>query len=199
MSAPQCCHCSQKAAADGIRVSGGSGGGPAPDGILYIPTLESINDAARAKLVVFFGSSLDAKKIPDLFGEALICGPLLWSSVKGYPSIQLVEGDDIDFLGWSASGASAEGPDVLHGKIIRGAGSIEIFLRVLFDTMPGKHEKKIRKLSSAEIKAYSLMVPYIIREPVFIVEIDGSRLLVNFTQGLKIGFMEDMGKIDTGV
>jgi hypothetical protein len=196
MSAPQCCICKQKAAAGGARIPGGSRGGSAPEEILYIPTLNSINDAASAKLAAFFGSSFDAKKMPDLFGEAVICGPLLWSSVKGYPSMQLVKGDVIDFMPWFASGGGTGGPAVLEGKVIRGKGSIEIFLRVLFDTLPANDGKTIRKLSPAEIRIYASMVPYVIREPVFIVVKGGSRLLVNFTQGLKVGFMEDMGGIE---
>jgi hypothetical protein len=85
---------------------------------------------------------------------------------------------------------------LVEGKIMSGTGSVEIFLGVLFDAMVMKNMSTIRKLSALEIEMYWTIVPYIIREPVFIVENGGARLLVDFTQDLEVGFIEDMGAID---
>lgn len=167
-----------------------------PEGIVYIPALKSVNDEARVKLALFFRSPFDAKKMGGLFGDAVICGPFLWSRVKGKPAMRLVEGETIGFTLPQGLGEGYPVSSLVDGMIISGRGGIEIFLGVLFDALVMKKMSTIRKLSASEIKMYWTIVPYIIREPVFIVENGGARLLVDFTQDLEVGFIEDMGAID---
>ena len=158
-----------------------------PETIDYIPTIKPVNDMAKVKLAIFFRSQFQKKRMSGLFGESMMCGPFLWSRLKDHAYMRYIEYVDIDFH---------EKSETIEGKVILGRSSIEIFLIVLFETLPVQDQNRIRKLSASEIRMYWSMVPYTIKEPVFIVEIGVFKLLVNFTQNLKIGFMGELSTMD---
>jgi len=167
-----------------------------PEGIVYIPAPKSVNDSARVKIALFFHPPYDDGKLDELFGDQLICGPFLWSSLKDHALMSLIEGTEIDFEIESSIYEFTGGTYAIEGMLIQGRSSIDIFLRVLFEALPVRGAGKVRKLSSSEISMYWSLVPFIIREPVFIVESDSSRLLVDLTKGMKIGFLEELSAID---
>ncbi len=158
-----------------------------PEKVDYIPTIKTINDIAKVKLAIFFRSHFEKKRMSGLFGESVMCGPFLWSRLKDHAYMRYIEYMDIDFYDKS---------EKIEGKVILGKSSIEPFLIVIFEALPVQDENRIRKLSASEIRKYWSMAPYTIKEPVFIVEIGVFKLLVNFTQNLKIGFLGELTAMD---
>jgi hypothetical protein len=166
-----------------------------PDGIVYIPAPKSVNDSARAKIALFFHPPYDQGKLEDLSGDQMICGPFLWSRLKDHALVSLIEGTEIDFEIESAVYEFTGGTFSMEGKLIKGRTSIDVFMRILFEALPIRGSGKVRKLNPSEISLYWSLVPFIIREPVFVVEWDKSRLLVDLTKGMKIGFLEELGAV----
>lgn len=168
-----------------------------PAGVLYVPALQSVNDAARAKLAVFFFPPFTRTKASELFGESVICGPFLWSRVKDRVSMQLLEGEAVDVpLGAPDEGGEGA-PAAVRGRVIRGSSDVGLFAEAVFDEMLPEEERTIRKPSSSQIAIYWSMVPYVIREPVFVVENGPFTFLVDLTQELEIGFIEELSMIET--
>jgi len=168
-----------------------------PEGVVYIPALKSVNDSARVKVALFFHPPYDEGKLDELVGDQLICGPFLWSTLRDHALASLIEGTPMDFEIESSIYELTGGTYAMEGMLVQGRSSIDVFMRILFEALPAGGLAKVRKLSPSEISLYWSLVPFIIREPVFVVQRGKSRLLVDLTKGMKIGFLEELGAVES--
>jgi hypothetical protein len=141
-----------------------------PKGVRYKPASESVNAAAKAALE----KALDTDELPkEFFGEVVVCGPLLWKSLKPSADKVLLDSKPIIVI--------IPGPQQIQteAKSILKLEERQAFWQALWTRYPTLKSGKLRKAHADEISYYWAMIPFDIEEPFFVVETNSERFIVN--------------------
>lgn len=117
-----------------------------------------------------------------IFGEVVACGPFIWKTLAKEDIFAKADGAKLPVI--APSGAKME------GKVLRSEEAIlalESYLRELFKKDGGFI---VRKLTPEELTLYSVMIPFGMEEPIFILESKTHKILVDFSED-KVFYIED--------
>ena len=152
-----------------------------PKGIVYKKKSDTINEQAKKILI-------NELKSPSfsLFYKLLYCGPNFWDYYKNDPKIGSIDKGNIDFQVPQPNGKTI----VKKGKLIQ---SIDDFKIIWNQISKDFHSPNltIRKLNSTELKYYWSIIFFDIEEPIFLIENNKIKLIINFFPNtMNITFVE---------
>ena len=112
----------------------------------------------------------------ELLGERLECGPFLWQQLASLPAATRLINPMTYMLPQNVAGGSQ---DVKwEGRRCENREQVRALWRAFTESIPQESLQTIRTLSKEECRIYSALVPGEIREPVFIVEGSGHKVLM---------------------
>jgi hypothetical protein len=153
-----------------------------PSRVTYIASDPSTIDEAVTKIKDFF---IHGSNPESLFGEGVVCGPLLtdylsndktFNSLEYLPIVGMVDNT------------------LIEEKAFRTQKSISAFAHYLRNLVNNEGGGLIRKPTSAELDWYWTIIPYDIEEPVFVLESPSHKLFVDFHGG-EIFFADDFSNL----
>ena len=163
-----------------------------PEGVVYKRATAKENADARIQI----RTALSTGSLAYIFDEKVICGPALWSDIKGLTAFADFDVTPVEInvpiLDSGAEGSTAM--QKFEGALLQGPEEIQALARVLTRVLD--HRVKIRKASPDELEVFWALIPYDIEEPLFVLETD---IVVDNTGGGKGGkttlrFLVDMTK-----
>ncbi len=154
-----------------------------PASLVYKAADDEVNRMAQASLLKILAKLDNPEELNPLLPQVTICGPFLWSKVKGHQSVANVE-----LMGIRVNMPRVKNGRVveivkLEGQVLQGQEQVG----QLWDGIAGCTElstdDKIRKLTDDEKKIFWAMIPFnSIDEPIFIVEGDSHKFLACMTE-----------------
>lgn len=148
-----------------------------PKGIRYIEASDSLNTQIKNAVM----NSFSKGTTKQLLFERVVCGPALWNEIKsGAKSTGLNIAPTTFHIPIEKNGKLVRTQE-MSGALFQGKAQIDFLSHILDST--AQKQISVRKPSSAELSVYWKLIPYDIEEPIFVVEIDKSRLLIDFTGG----------------
>lgn len=157
---------------------------PQSQTIIY-RAVSSEENARALKAVV---KCLAQPDCPELLGERLDCGPFLWRQLDA-PALTNVATYK---LPQTVAGGTQE--TTWEGRRCEGHDQVLTLWRAFAEKVPLDSLQKMRSLNDAECRIYNALVPGEIREPVFIVEGDGHKILMQLVKhgdGYRLRFLDD--------
>lgn len=145
-------------------------------GVRYHEATAEVNEKAEAALLKAFGT----KKIGDLFGSIVICGPALWHRIKNMPQVTEHMIASTVFNVPVTSGPNSGKMQKLHGALFQRKEEIDALSEVLGLVI--KSKIRVRRPERDEISIFWALIPYDIEEPVYVVEAGDLRLLVDISK-----------------
>lgn len=169
-----------------------------PGGITYKRTADSINQEAITRLEKLFRADAAESEILSLFkNEALICGPGLWRELKDDPELSALDTGKVDILvpKFDKNGEFT-GKYELTAKLLQSSEEVMLFWKA-FIRHTDFSNLRPRKLNQIELRIFWAMIPFVITEPLFILESEKHRLLVVFAspENLRIVWIDDFQRI----
>ena len=139
-----------------------------PEGVVYKRATAKENTEARIQI----RTALSTGSLAYIFDDKVICGPALWSDIKGQTAfsdfdITPVE-INIPILGSGAEGSTAM--QKFEGALLQGPEEIQALARVLTSVLD--RSVNIRKAHPDELEVFWALIPYDIEEPLFVLETD---------------------------
>jgi hypothetical protein len=147
--------------------------GAAGDAIVY--KAASAESNARAILTIHY--CLERGTCDDLLGDKLQCGPFLWQSLKGLPAFTNVTMVTQFKVHADRTGDGSQ-TLTMEGGRFQTKQEVRAFWKEFCRAIPPNTLKSIRGLNDAECRIYWALVLGTIREPVFIVEGGGHKVLM---------------------
>ena len=143
-----------------------------PKGVNYKKASESVNSVAKTNLERALVSSESVP--PDLFGEVVVVGPLLWKALK--PSAEQVLRDAKPII------MMAQVPDavVAEGKRILTDAERKAFWKLLRAKYSKLKKGTVRKGKAEEISYYWATIPFDIEEPFWVIDVGPERFVAHF-------------------
>src|SRR5215204_6022768 len=130
-----------------------------PNGVNYKRASESVNALAKTNLENALVSSDSLP--PDLFGEVVVVGPLLWKALKPSADQVLVA-------------------VLAEGKRIITDDERKAFWKLLRITYSKLKDGTVRKGNAEEISYYWATIPFDIEEPFWVIDVGGERFVAHF-------------------
>jgi len=143
-----------------------------PKGVNYKRAPEAVNARAKANLEVALVGS-DALP-PDLFGEVVVVGPLLWKALKPSADQALLAAKPVVVMVQVPTAVVAEGKRILTDD------ERKAFWKLLRTTYGKLKEGKVRKGNAEEISYYWATIPFDIEEPFWVVDVGEERFIAHF-------------------
>lgn len=143
-----------------------------PKGVNYKKAPESVNDLAKSSLEQVLANP---DKVPiELFYEYLVCGPMLWKSLKPSADRVLLESKPIIIVAPVPEPVTAEGKRALTRE------QQESLWRSFQAKYPKLKGAQIRKGKADEISYYWATIPYDIEEPFFVIDTGAEKFVAHF-------------------
>lgn len=160
-----------------------------PQGIVYKKTTDSVNNLAKNILA----KELSNRHSILLFDKRMYVGPHLWNRYKKMAVFKTFSGGNIQLkIPTLDSLGNKSQEDIVEGKLVQSQND---FLLVWQEIVNHFSEASyvIRHLTKRELLYYWSTIFYDIEEPVFIVENNSLRLLVQFTPDrLKLFWIDEV-------
>lgn len=152
-----------------------------PKGAIYHHASEQVNNKSKE----IISNTLNTKNSLLIFTTPVMCGPNLWNELLQKKVIDSTTGIELNF--------NIPVNNTLikkSGRVIKQPEDFSPIWQYLSSLYSGKNFI-VRKLNSSEIAYYWSIISYEIEEPLFIVEYNKQRLLINLNKDtLKIMFIE---------
>ena len=162
-----------------------------PPGVRYKAASTEVNERAKKTLVEFFGAPMKSEIPDDAFAQMAICGPLLWSRLRGLPEMQaLTKGRVMVNMPIYERGKAVR-QQQMEGKLFQDKAEIREFWKALCKAVRRDENFTIRRPSKLELEIYWAMIPYDIEEPIFVVESERHSFLIDFAGGKDCMFWID--------
>jgi hypothetical protein len=143
-----------------------------PEGIIYKIAPDEINTLAKSGLEHALANS---DNIPlELFGDLIVCGPMLWKSLKPIADQALLESKPI------LIGLSVPEPIDVEGKRLTTPKEQESFWLVMMARYSNFKKGIIRKAYVEEISYYWATIFFDIEEPFYVIDTDSDSFIVDF-------------------
>lgn len=143
-----------------------------PKGVNYKRAPDAVNALAKANLEAALAGSESLP--PDLFGEVVVVGPLLWKALKPSAEQVLLDAKPVIIMVQVPEAVVAEGKRILT-DIERKA-----FWKLLRTTYSKLSDGKVRKGNADEISYYWATIPFDIEEPFWVIETGRERFIADF-------------------
>lgn len=157
---------------------------PESDTIIY----RAVSTEENARALKAIVACLSQPDCPALLGEQLECGPFLWRQLHA-PALPHVTTYKLPQL---VAGGSRE--VTWEGRRCDNHQQALALWRAFAEKVPLDSLQKMRSLNDAECRIYNALVPGEIREPVFIVEGSGHKILMQLLKsgdGYRLAFLDD--------
>ncbi len=143
-----------------------------PRGVNYKRGPEAVNAIAKANLEVALVGSDSLP--PDLFGEVVVVGPLLWKALKPSAAQVLIDAKPVVIM------VQVPAPVAAEGKRILTDDERKAFWKLVRTTYSKLKEGKVRKGNAEEISYYWATIPFDIEEPFWVIDMGGERFIAHF-------------------
>ena len=143
-----------------------------PKGVNYKRASESVNALAKTNLERALVSS--ELLPPDLFGEVVVVGPLLWKALKPSAEQVLLDAKPVVVMVQVPTAVVTEGKRILTDD------ERKAFWKLLRVTYSKLKEGTVRKGNAEEISYYWATIPFDIEEPFWVVEVGSERFIAHF-------------------
>jgi hypothetical protein len=155
-----------------------------PQGVRYHTTTDEINHSAEVLLTKLFSSPVETADFKNISDKIVMCGPGLWPSINSAVTASGVPTKRLQLIIPTASGNQQA-----EGRAFQEPQAKETLwmcvLGIADDYHAGTPSKPpkfvVRKLRSDEISYFWSMIPFDIQEPIYIVDMDKRRFLVNLS------------------
>lgn len=148
-------------------------------------TYQNVSDEINSKIYDLIKSELFNPKY-DTFKSKLYCGPNLWKRYSSIENISKIEKGDIEFLIPNGSEQLKE-----KGKLIQKRDDFKIIWNQVIKDFDNTRVN-IRKLNLQEIDYYWSIIFFDIEEPIFLIENENHKIIVDFFKDGKIFFIEEV-------
>jgi hypothetical protein len=152
----------------------------------------AVSTEENARALKAITRCLSQPDCPELLGERLDCGPFLWRQLN-VPALS----DVITFtLPQNVAGGSQE--VTWEGRRCDSHEQALTLWRAFAEKVPLDSLQTMRSLNDAECRIYNALVPGEIREPVFIVEGAGHKILMQLApsgEGYRLTFLDDFRNV----
>jgi len=160
-----------------------------PAGIRFKPAEAELNDYARGMLEVAFGAKGKRFGEQALYGDVVMCGPLLWKRVQATGLVTTpAKGRTI----FTMTGPDGK-PAALEGRRFF-QNDVGEFQKALDSFVPAG-SYSVRFPSQVELKYYWSIIPYDVDAPIFTVEGEGRRFLIDFHGSDHAFLIEDVSSV----
>lgn len=147
-----------------------------PVGVRYKKTTDEINEKAKHILEDALAQKMEAVNIEAFFGSAIVCGPLLWDSIKDSANSALRGGKTmINII------PAQPDPIRKEGKAFINADQATAFWKLFIEKVKGNNSFKVRKAETAEISYFWATIPFDIEEPLLVADFGKMKVVVNFS------------------
>jgi len=143
-----------------------------PNGVNYKRASESVNALAKTNLENALVSSDSLP--PDLFGEVVVVGPLLWKALKPSADQLLLDAKPIVITVQVPVAVLAEGKRIITDD------ERKAFWKLLRITYSKLKDGTVRKGNAEEISYYWATIPFDIEEPFWVIDVGGERFVAHF-------------------
>jgi hypothetical protein len=143
-----------------------------PGGVNYKKAPEAVNNLARADLEQSLASP--EKMSAQFFDDLLICGPMLWKSLKSSADRTLLEAKPIIMMVQVPEPITAEGKRALTKE------QQASLWRAFLGKYPKLKDAQVRKGKADEIRYYWATIPFDIEEPLFVIDTGAERFVAHF-------------------
>lgn len=152
-----------------------------PKGVVYKKNFDFINN----KAIEVIKKELNS---PDysLFEDMVYCGPNIWNRYKNNSNISKIEKGNITFEIPQSDNSIVK----KEGKLIQTKEDFKIFWDEVIKSIKNT-DYKIRKLNYNELQYFWYICFYDINEPIFVIENDKMKLIIDFNDKIKILFLEE--------
>ena len=157
-----------------------------PSGVVYKTASESVNDAAKARILKLYSGHASKSEINQVFGGGTtIVGPYLWARLNtNSPDLkEKLTASDVHIITPITDAKGNTGKQEVSAGLLKTKEDAQHFWTALQKLQSGGKDTtsgvKVRKLALDELSLYWFMIPFDIHEPVFIVEVGDLHLLIN--------------------
>jgi hypothetical protein len=147
---------------------------PPADTTWYRRAPDEINQKARLKLERALSIKASETNADELFAEAVVCGPLLWETLKEHAGKELEESLRLSFIMSMPRRATKEGRSFLKSELKQS------FWNLFIDKVKVSSPIAVRRASKPEVEYYWSTISFNIEEPLFVVDIGERKVLFNF-------------------
>ena len=147
---------------------------PPADAAWYKRAPEEINQRAKLKLERALSIKAADIKADDLFAEAVVCGPLLWETLKDQTGKELQESLPLSFI------MSIPRPTTKEGRSFLKPEQKQSFWNYFMDKVKGNNSVSVRRASKPEVDYYWSTISFNIEEPLYVVDMGERKVLFNF-------------------
>jgi hypothetical protein len=167
----------------GSAVCATEGAVEVPPGVRYKAASTEVNARAKKRLAEFFSTPMKPQIPEDAFAQMAICGPLLWSKIKGLPEMKALTKGRVVVHMPIFEGGKIVRQQQMEGKLFQVKPEIREFWKALCKSVRRDEKFTIRRPTKLELQIYWAMIPYDIEEPIFVVESDRHSFLIDFNGG----------------
>jgi hypothetical protein len=147
-----------------------------PAGVRYKKTTDEINQKARQILEDALAQKADAVNIKAFSDSAIVCGPLLWDSMKDSAGTVLRSGKTMLHVI-----PAQPAPIRKEGKAFLNVDQSTAFWKLFIEKIRGNNSFKVRKAEAAEISYFWATIPFDIEEPLLVADFGKTKVVVNFS------------------
>ena len=154
-----------------------------PEGVHYQRASDEVNNQARALLERYCANKVPADELMKTFGKTiLVCAPGLWAVVKDKAAQADIKSDIITH--GTAVEKDQDGKTKMvqrTGASFRREGQAVNFLTFFANSFLKNCNKiTIRQATAGELRYFWATIPFDIDEPLFVIDADGKRYIINF-------------------
>lgn len=168
---------------------------PPTNATWYKRAPEEINQKAKLKLERALSIKAADTNVDDLFAGAVVCGPLLWETLKGQAGKELQESLAVEFISTSPGQATTE------GRSFSKLEQRQLFWNAFIETIKGNNSAVVRRASKVEVEYYWSTISFDIEEPLYVADIGSRKVLFNLAVKNgepKIFWMDIVGDLARG-
>ena len=147
-----------------------------PAGVRYKKTTDEINQKAKQILEDALAQKADAVNIEAFSDSAIVCGPLLWDSMKDSAGTVLRGGKTMIHVI-----PAQPAPIRKEGKAFINADQSTAFWKLFIEKIRANNSIKVRKAETAEIAYFWATIPFDIEEPLLVADFGKMKVVVNFS------------------
>jgi hypothetical protein len=157
-----------------------------PDGVKYAYASDKVNEKAKALITKEI-----TKPSYKLYKKLLFVGPNLWNRYKSIPELQEIVGNALFKVPTYDEKGKLIKMDTLQGKLIQDEKEFRLLWNQVVKDLAGK-EFVLRKLTHDELQYYWINIPFDIEEPIYIVEANNIKLLVDVSKDDKLEWLDEV-------
>lgn len=155
---------------------------------------QAVSREENARAIAAILKCLEQPHCDALLGDHVECGPFLWRQLKADPAVVTVA-TVVPFTvpQQDASGGSSD--TILDGARFDGPAHVRAFWKVFGETILLARLRRFRTLTDQEARIYWTLTRTTIREPVFVVEGERERILMQLVatdRGFALTFIDNL-------